>query len=530
MRETIDKAVKSITGFFAKLETKVKIRLAILAAVVVVLAIVVAVVLNRTTYATLYSSLDSATAGSIVTELTNLGIDYQTPNTSTILVPEDKVASTRMALAEMGYFSGDFNTSILDSGAGFGVTDYMEQEYSIRQKQADAMKQINMLSKVNSCLVKLNIPQTSSFVLSGSTGKEASAAVTLELAPGATLTDSEVESIASIITGGYDVPIENVHIVDRNGNLYKVGDENTAGGTGAFSAQLELQEQVREKFETQIVNLLSSVYGPGKVKATARVELNFDKETQQKVEFAPPVEDSDEGLVVSMSRMYEYTRDVAAEGVVGTNSNGVADFIEYPIENENEYAYRSIAEEFNYEINETVTQIEKAQATVSSLWISVLIDSETIEEDYTEEVRALVANAIGVNENYMTVQRLPFHGDTYDDEIEAQEKALRDMRISSIIELVIKGVIVVLLVLAILAFLFTLAKGLAPEEPILVTAGALAGETDTSEGIDFLVDERSVQEIDLSAKSDEVLSLEKMIEKDSELVAQLLRNWLAEEE
>lgn len=536
MSDFVGSIWKSITGFFSKLEKKEKIRLAILAAVIIVLAIVVAVILNRTTYATLYSGLDAATAGEVITELDGMGVPYKTEGTGVILVPEEQVSRVRMQLASMGYLSEGFDYSIFGLGEGFGTTDLEKYTYKIYQLEYDVAKQLTTMEKIKSCLVKINLPETSSFVLSNNT-QEASASVTLELVSGAVLSDSEVSAIAYTVSGGTSIPPENVYIVDRNANLYRVGDGSS--GSTALAYQLELENQVRQKLETQVVNLLSAVFGEGRVKASVAVALSFDKETVQSVEFAPPVEGETEGLVISMSEVYEYTRDEAEGGVVGTDVNGIGT-VEYPYDdNESDYAYRHIAREFNYEINETVTQLEKAQATVKSLSLAVLIDSGAIDADYTENVRNLVVNAIGVNDNYVSVERLPFESgsEDYAAAIEAQEEAAREARSAEIMKLVIRGAVIVLLGVMVLLFALSLIRSITrKDEPALIGEGIplepIGGGVDYAADGDLTEDifQRAEDEADIGLKDDNIAQLEKFIDRDSKSIAQLLRNWLSDEE
>ena len=527
VRAFIDKILNSIRAFFEKLSRGQRIRLGILGGAIIVLAVAVSLVLGRTNYATLYTNLDAATAGEILTELDTRGVTYETQGTGAILVPAEQVDELRMQLASQGYLSGAFTYDIFGQAEGFGTTDLEKQSYLLFQTEYNVRQQLLKLDKIKDCLVKINLPGSSTFVLTRNQ-ETASASVTLDLRSGAVLTGDEVEAIAYTVAGGTSVPVENVYIVDTNARLYTIGDEST--GSTAWSAQLQMENQVRIQLETQVENLLATVFGEGKVKASVAVALNFDTENVQSVEFAPPVDGETDGLVISMSELYEYTRDAAAAGEVGTDVNGIG-VPEYPYGEDGEYDYRHIAREINYEINETVTMLEKAQATIKSLSIAVLVDSEAIKVDYTENVRSLVVNAIGVGENYITVERLPFQvSSAYADAIEAQNGAQRRKEMNAIIQTAIKWVVVLLLGLAVLAFLRTLLKtGTAQQQPALVAAGGVGGT------VDYVADDgeergSALEDIDLHSKSEGVAQLEKFIDRDSTAIAQLLRNWLLDDE
>lgn len=530
MRKIIDSIIKSISEFWKKLSVKERRRLIILAAAIIILAIVVATLLGRTTYAVLFSNMDSATAGEVMTELDSLGVPYKTETVGTILIPEDQVSKVKMQLATKGYgTSNGFSYDLFDSG-GFGTTDYEQKQNNLHLTEYNVRQQLLTFPKISDCLVKIYLPDTSAFVLTKNDGEEATASVTLKLKSGASLSQSEVDSIAYTVSGGTSVSVENVIISDGT-KIYALGGDETTGG-GALAYQLELENMFRSQYESQIVNLLSTVFGSNKVKTSVAVTLNFDDEHSQSIILSPPVDGSEEGIVISMEQIREYTRDSVAGGVPGTDTNGIGT-VEYPYEDGDGVDYWYAADTFNYEVNQIITEVTKAKATVKSLSIAVLIDSGSVEEDYAEVVSDLVVNALGVNENYISVAFMPFQTDSeFDDEISAQERAARNNRIMEIVTLIIKAAVVVLLALAILSFLRTVLKGVLPQrEPELAAADGPGG---IGESIDYTADDlqasSAFEDIDLNSKSDTVNQLEKIIDKDSKAIAQLLRNWLTDEE
>lgn len=533
MRKLIDSALKALSEFWKKLGKREKIRLIILAAVIIILAIVVAVVLGRTTYAVLYTNLDAATAGDVIAELDGLGVTYKTEGVGTILVPEEQVSQVKMQIASLGYFSGGFDYDLFADSSGFGVTDFQLRKQDLQLTEYKVRQQLLTLSKIYDCLVQIYLPETSSFVLSKNDEEQASASVTLKLKSGMTLDQSEVNAIAYVVAGGTNIPVENVIIVDDAARHYTMGEEDSFG-SGNLSSQLELEKQARTELESTVISLLSPVFGSGKVKASVGLTLNFDDESVQSIELSPPVDGSEEGIVISMEELYEYTRDSTAGGVVGTDSNGIGT-PEYPYGSDEGYDYRYIAKTVNYEVDQIITEIQKAKGTIKSLSIAVLIDSEAIDEDYTEIVRDLVVNAIGVNSNYVSVARLPFQGDSEFDIAKAeQDKAARQNQILEIVKLILQASIVVLLILAVFYFLRTILKAVLPEkepEPV-PTDGPASGEA--GDLIDYIASDaelrESLDDIELSSKNDVVEQLGKIIDKDSKAIAQLLRNWLTDEE
>lgn len=542
MRKIVDSILKSLSEFFKKMSKRDRIRLAVLAGVIIALSIIIAAVLGRTTYETLFaaSALDSASSGQVINELDTLQVKYKVESTGAIMVEEGTATQLRMQLATLGYGTSNGFSYELYGGMveGFGKTDLEKQSGLLAQTQQNVRQQLNTMEKIQDCLVLINLPDTSSFVLSTS-DEVASAAVQLVLKQGATLTDSEVSAIAHLVSAGTSVPIENISITDKNMKLYNVGSGgNEATSTSEWTYQIDTEAYYREKLENQVLALLTPVFGSDKIRVSVGLTLNFDDVEIQSVEFAPPVEDQLEGLVISMSELYEYTTDYTAGGIVGTDENGLG-VPEYPYGTDDGYNYRHIARDVNYEINETVKSIKEAKATIKDLSISVLVDSKSIESDYTENVQNLVVNAIGVNSNYVTVERLPFQTDaSFAEEIARQEAALKRQHLLMILELVLKAVLILIAILAVVSFLRTLLKGfIKQEEPVLAAAGVPVGTI--GEGIEYISDDdlsdvlysgEEESDIDLSGKTENIANLEKFIDKDSKAIAQLLRNWLIDEE
>lgn len=526
MRKLLDSALNQIKTFFTKLTKKDKIRLSVLLAVIIVLSVVVAAVLGRTNYAVLYSGLSEAQSGEILLGLDSMGVNYKLEGTNTILVPEGSVSELRIRLTSEGYVSssGGLDPSVYYGlASGFGVSDSERQTYYKYQLQYDLRETILKTEKVKDCLVLLNLQEESTFALS-SKEDEASASVILELYSGVQLSNSEATAIAMIVSAGVAIPQENIRVMDTKMKVYSTGGETD--GASAYDYQYQLQDQVREQLERQVVNLLSPVFGYDSVTASVGVTLNFDSETVQSVEFEPPVEGETEGIAVSMYELYEYTRSDTYAGVTGTDSNGMGT-VEYPYDTDEGLYYSQIVREVNYEINETRTQIERGKGTISRLSIAVILNSEAITEDYTSNVRNLVAAALGINEEYISIERLPFltGENSFVDALDDQNTVMNDIRMKEIIQTIINGIVLLLLVLSVISFLKTLVKGFSrrPQAAALATAGG---------GIDYVAGEPEsdhYSDIELNSKAEGLGQLEKFIDRDPEAVAQLLRNWLTED-
>jgi flagellar M-ring protein FliF len=325
------------------------------------------------------------------------------------------------------------------------------------------------------------------------------------------------------------------------------GDETTN-----ITTQRLLEESIKRELSSQIVNLLTPVFGAGKVRAEASVTLNFDSEVSEDIVFTEPVEGMGEGLMISMAEELETARaNGAAEGVPGTDTNGMGTeedidgTITYPYEGlDDDETYRRAFKEANYEINKKVTQLEKAKGTVKAMSIGVMVDSVAVPEDYTEQVRELVASAIGTSVDYVTVARLPFQDAALNPIVDGMQSYIDAMEQYKVQELLRTGIIcatVLILVIFILMLIRSMFKK--KEEPIMEAAGVGGGidylvgdgeqyESGVYDGEDVATVGELEQEETVTVGAppiEAVVQLEKMIKSNPEAVASILRGWMTEE-
>ena len=528
MREFVENRLRQIREFFGKMSRKDKIRLAILAAAVIILAIVVVSLVSRTTYVTLYTAPNDAEAGTVQDALLEMGEKVQV-NGRSILVPEDRVDVLRNRLASQGVIDSDeMNYDMLNSAAGFNITESHAKKLYDAQKSLEIRSQLLKFEKIQSAVVTVTSGETTPFIVS--TGaKEATAAVVLEVKNGAMLTQQEVQAIADTVQANVQgLEYENISISDTKMNLYKIGDGSVDLET-EINSRVALQNYLQQQLQEQGERIVTPIYGLSNTQVTANVKLNFDKKVTEAVEFAPPIPGEEDGIVRSSSELYENSRaEGAAEGIPGTDSNAMGT-VEYPYGTlADGYEYAKAIIEKNFEIDETRTMIEHEQGVVQAVSVSVLIDKEAVSEDYTAEVKNLVSKGLGIAPENIAVERVPFsyHGIDYEEILREMENLREQERRKEIIQMVLVAAVVLLLGLAIISLIRSIVravKGPEPEELLLAEGG-----------IDYLADEDLEEEefeddVELNTKSTALEQIERFIDKDPASVAQLLRNWLTDE-
>ncbi len=499
----------------------------VLAVVAVAAIIVAAVLLNQKSYAVLYSGLGAQEAGEMLAVLEEMGVDAKAQGTDTILVEAGAADEVRMDLAAQGYPSGGLDSDIFANASGLGTTDMEKNVYYQYQLQENIRKTLLKMSKIEEAVVNVNMQKESVFVLSNNQ-QPASAGVMLTLAKGAKLSNSEVKAIVELVASSVSgLKTENIRIVDSEMNLYTVNaDEDQYGDT---DSQLNLQLVVQKNLQEQVVALLAPVFGEEGVRAQVNVRLNFDKESRESIEFSPPAGGT-EGLVTSLSELRETIADYdGTDSSVGTDPNG--DTPTYPgvTDEESNAAYEKVSRDVTMQINQTKTLLESAQGTIEELSVAVVIDSAGLTADYTKSVENLVANAIGVSADKISVELLPFQGSASDGAdfpaynpqtyVDAQSKLWMSMAI-------VAGAVILTMFIILIVLQARNAR---------LRSGAYAmQEAAAVGGIDLTADEdlmpgSKTPQIQYDQKDSTLAQVEEYIEKDPQAVAMLLRSWLSDD-
>ncbi len=534
-----------VPEFFKSMEKGKLIRLIVLSALIIVLAIVAATLLNQKSYSVLYSGMDTDEAGEVLQMLNDMGIDAKTRGDDTILVEDSQADTVRMQLAAQGFPNSGQNFDIFQNASGLGTTDMEKEVYYQFQIQENLSRTIEKMDKVEEAVININPSQESAFVLSDNESS-ATAAVMLRIKNGQRIDTSEVKAIAELVSKSVSgLSVEDVRIVDTQMNLYTLEDEDDFTNV---NSQLDLQLSVQEKLKNQIINLLNPVFGDGKVIAEVNVILDFDNKVTESVVFTPPVDSAgNNGLVISMKELSETINNYDGEttDVTGINSNGSAPTYTTDDGTESDAVYEKITREANMEINETKTLIENAKGTIKELSVSVVLDSSNSTVDYTENVKMLVANAIGVSEDSITVDMLPFRK-METNEVEAalsnQRDILESMQKTEITKYIIIGFVGILILIILSAIIKSLTgQGVEYDdyeefeeyenyEGFDAVAGDDGVRTVNADGtVSNQVPGEEDVEIQFEKKNTTLDQLGKYIDRSPEAVAQLLKKWLYED-
>ena len=538
MRETLLKMLATFREWISKMPRIRKIQMAILTVLVITLSIVAVVLLTRTNWVTVPGTGDATTTSHMYDWLRESGYQVR-PVGGRIEVPRDRLDEVQMVLRNQGFLGvSEFDSSILDGATGFGITDSHARLLSERQRGEDLRTILMQNDRIQNALVIVNFGERSVFRTALNVNKPTATAM-LQIRNNGKLSHSEVQVIANILKNGIPgIEFDDITIADQDYTVYNIGEEETPDIHELFAQREVLEKRLANNFMEGTYQLLSPNFGLSNVRIQATVRLNFDQIAVEKVEYFPPVPGELGGIVRSSEELRERTRRILeAEGIPGTDSNNMGmGSPEYPWGTmEDLDMYMRALDIMNYEINQTITDIQQQEYVIEHLSIAVNINRNTegLDEDFTAEITDLVSKGVGVPAANVAVYFLPFlHEDTsLQDAYAKMQEFERQERNRQLFNTILNAAVILLLGVMAMMLGRTIVKAVKPPpepEPILAAVGP--------DGIDLLLgddyeadDTKEYEEMELHTKSAGLEQIERFIEKDSAAVAQLLRNWLSDE-
>ncbi len=394
---------------------------AILGASAGVAAALFALVLNVASQpkALLYSNLDLKEAGVITQALDQGGIKYEIKGDgSTILVPRDKVASTRLMLSSKGMpTSGSVGYEIFDTAPALGQTDFVQNLNRQRALEGELARTINSLQGVTSARVHLVMPhrqlfedeaeQPSASVVIGVGGREPSA--------------DEVRAIRNLIAGATpNLKPERVTVVDDKGKMLAAADESGADMAGQQAA--DQRASTEERIRKTVKDLVEGVVGPGKARVTVSADLDLSRVTLQEDKYDP------DGQVVRSTQTNEENakETKALDGSAASSASNIPGGQAAGSTTGDGSTSGHNEETTNYEISHSTRTQVTEPGQVKSISIAVAVDGiSTVDKkgkvtyaprsaDEMQRIQSLVRSAVGYNQargDQVTVVNVRFSHD-----------------------------------------------------------------------------------------------------------------------
>lgn len=514
MTENIEQMKKQLNEFWQGLEKGKKVKISISAILILLSLTSVIYLTTRTEYDVLYSNLSLKDAGMITQKLDEMGVAWKNGNNeSTILVPKDMINRIKIELATEGLPKEGYSFIDAFNDSTWTMTDYEKRERLNYALQSELASTISEIDGIENATVYIDIPEESVFVLNEQE-KQPKASVFLKLRRGMPLASDKVAAIRNLVAGAVKgLNVENVTITDDSGRLLT---NSSSFEEFNLSEQMSIQQTLQLKLNDSIKRFLENVYGYGNVDVRSNVKVNFDTEITNIVQFSPPIEGNDEGLVRSMEELEEHTINGIDGGVPGVDSN-TNDTTDYVRAEEGTSKYDRASQIINYELNELNQQIRKAPGQIESVTVAILINQDALidgelTEDDKREIQDLIYAATGLDTKTVSVQAARFNksaNENLANIADLSEEGKWNMPIWVVAFIIIASVGIIS---------FVLYKNKKNKYDINEVLKEVSAESQPVEEIDFNKGQSEIME-----------QVNRFIEKKPDQVAQLLRTWLNED-
>ncbi|TDG27007.1 flagellar M-ring protein FliF, partial [Paracraurococcus ruber] len=349
--------------------------------------------------APLFGELEPRDAAAVVAALERQKVPYRIAAGGTqVLAPADQAPRLRLLLAREGLpAGGGVGWEIFDRNESLTTTPFQQEVNRLRALEGELARTIRGIAGVRSARVHLVLPRREAF--SRERG-EAQATVVLAMQGAQRLDRDGVQAVLHLVaTAVPGLKPTNISIVDSRGALLARGGQALAGPAAA-QTQEELRRGHEMRLGRAVEELLERSLGPGRVRAEATVEMDFDRIETRDERFDPENQVARSQQSVSeQSRGAEPPPTTVAGNLPGGEQPGGGASQESRQE-----------ETTNFEIGRTIRNTLREHPTIRRQSIAVLVDgvSEPVEgaaprwrERTPEElnrIAALVRSAIGFDE------------------------------------------------------------------------------------------------------------------------------------
>jgi len=304
-------------------------------------------------------------------------LNYKVEGNS-VLVTADDYSNIVLQLKREGLAQPELPTgdALLLKDTGFGVSQRLEGErlkYSREQQLARAIEQYSNISKAT---VLLAIPKDNVFARNE---RKPSATVVVALGSSGALGQEEIDAIVDTVASAvHGLEPSRVTVTDQNGRLLNSGSQDAASSRAR--KEFEMQQKKELEYKQKIDAILAPVLGIGNYTAEVDVSLDFTQEEETRKRFNP-----DLPAVRSEVTLEENSMGSGNSGVPGALSNQPPAASNIPEQAVGSAGGPGAANgrsrkeaTRNYELDTTVSHVQRAMGGIRRLTVSVGVDYKNI--------------------------------------------------------------------------------------------------------------------------------------------------------
>jgi len=366
----------------------------------------------------LYTSMAPEDAAGVVQKLRETGVEYRlSENGSAVMVPSEKLAESRLALAAAGLpKTGRIGFELFDK-SNFGATEFVEHINYKRALEGELERSVMSLAEVEDARVHLTLPKESVFL---DQQQPAKASVMVKLRPGSPMSAQNVAAVTNLVASAVEGLLPDaVSVVDMDGTLLSRPKKASANDNSEITSEsLEVRQQIEKGLVSKINMTLEPLLGAQGFRAGASVDCDLSSADQEEETLDP-----EHSVMVSSQKTEDLSERPNNSGIPGTASNlpqSPASTAKGP----NGVSRRT--ENVTYQTSRVVRHTKTPQGVIRRMSLAVLVDQSVHWEgdgaakhrvlvppapETLKTIKDLVAGITGFNEargDQLIVETLPF--------------------------------------------------------------------------------------------------------------------------
>ena len=471
--------------------------------------------------ALLYAGLEQAAAGDVIQALEARNVAYEVRGDA-IYVPAPERDELRLMLASAGLPANSHTGyELLDSLTGFGTTSQMFDAAYWRAKEGELARTIVANPRVRSARVHI------SQGISGAFRRDISPSASVSVATsGGAITSEQARALRFLVASAVPgMTPEEVSIIDSANGLV-LGPEDTA------QSATQTADRARD-LRRNVERLLEAHVGPGRSVVELSIDTVTDRETITERRIDP---ETRVAIRAETEESRSTSTDTRAQGVTVASNlpDGDANAEAGAAENTDSMTRQNT----NYDMSETLREIERAPGAIRRMTVAVLIDGvEEQQADGTmawrardaaelETLRGLVASAVGYDEtrgDIITLESLRFEPvSALGTQAESGLFANTGLDLMTLLRWAFLLAVMMIFIIFVLRPILRVARkdiAFQPDDML-----ALDAPMQPADGVQRFDAANAASESD--ARDDPVARLRRMIEERQDESAQLLRHWM----
>lgn len=527
LQETIQQISNQVTEKWSSLTKKQKVQIGVIC-IAVVLIISMVAYLNRAQMRKLYSEdLDPKYTAEVAQVLDEKKITYKIINDGgNIEVDSKSYSSAVMALSFEGVPNANYTFNDMMSNS-MSTTEYEKKLKEHHLTKEDLQITLEQIEGVENAIIQLTIPEEKNSFLQAQQESKASVFLTLSKS----LTTKQAEGIASFMAYSVkNLDRKNVIIMDSVGNtLFSGSDE----GALALGQQQELKQSAETVIKDKVKDLLGGLYDD--VRISPNLVLDFDQYVEAKKEFEAQGEDDQRGVISQESSASASTTNSTTGGEPGTATNGGDtptyvngdDTVGSSKENNKDIIYAPNQIETNYVKNQGDIKYDASSVAVSVFKNKLYKEDEikptlvgmTWQEFKAQnsEQKALTVDTSIVEaiKNATGIQTVTINGYENPIFLDAEPYTVQNKDL----------LLIALILIALMAIVLIFVKLRKHDDIVEVEP-----ELEVEEMLKVAKEQVELDEIELKETLETKRQIDKFVDEKPEAVANLLRNWLTEED